>query len=282
MLNVQVEGQSGDDRSMTAATSLTQAPAGIDPKEWELRVQLAAAYRIIDHMGWSELIWTHTTVRVPGPEHHFLINPYGLRFDEVRASNLVKVDMDGNIIRDHGGDDSREINPAGFVIHSAIHMARRDVQCIMHTHTVAGMAVAALQEGLLPISMYALGYFERVAYHDFEGPSLDLAERERLGVNLGDKHVLVMRTHGLLTCGETVAQAFVRMYRLERACQVQLAAQSTGSPLIIPPREVCEISAERSDDFLVAEGGKGYSRMPNPEFAALMRLMDRKDPSYRT
>lgn len=264
-----------------AATPLTQAPAGIDAKEWELRVQLAAAYRIIDHMGWSELIWTHTTVRVPGPEHHFLINPYGLRFDEVRASNLVKVDMDGNIIQ-HGGDDSSEINPAGFVIHSAIHMARRDVQCIMHTHTVAGMAVAALQEGLLPISMYSLGYFERVAYHDFEGPSLDLAERERLGANLGDKYVLVMRTHGLLTCGETVAQAFVRMYRLERACQVQIAAQSTGSPLIIPPREVCEISAERSDDFLVAEGDKGYSRMPNPEFAALMRLMDRKDPSYRT
>jgi ribulose-5-phosphate 4-epimerase/fuculose-1-phosphate aldolase len=229
-------------------------------------------------MGWSELIWTHTTVRVPGPEHHFLINPYGLRFDEVRASNLVKVDMNGAII----GDQSQEINPAGFVIHSAIHMMRPDVQCVMHTHTVAGMAVAALETGLLPISMYALGYFEGVGYHDFEGPSLDLDERQRLAANLGDKNVLILRTHGLLTCGETVAQAFVRMYRLERACQVQLAAQATGSPLITPPRNVCEISAERSDEFLATEGGKGYSRTANPEFDALIRLMDRKDPSYRT
>jgi ribulose-5-phosphate 4-epimerase/fuculose-1-phosphate aldolase len=249
----------------------------VDQREWELRVQLAAAYRMIDHMGWSELIWTHTTVRVPGPEHHFLINPYGMRFDEVCASNLVKVDRHGNIV----GDQSQEVNPAGFVIHSAIHMTRPDVQCIMHTHTVAGMAVAALECGLLPISMYALGYFERVGYHDFEGPSLDLAERERLGANLGDKNVLILRTHGLLTCGGTVAQAFVRMYRLERACQVQLAAQATGSPLIVPPRSVCQVSAERSDEFLSTEGGKGYSRVANPEFDAMMRLMDRKDPSYR-
>jgi ribulose-5-phosphate 4-epimerase/fuculose-1-phosphate aldolase len=249
-----------------------------DPQEWELRIQLAAAYRIIDHMGWSELIWTHTTVRVPGPEHHFLINPYGLRFDEVRASNLVKVGMDGAII----GDQDQEINPAGFVIHSAVHMARPDVRCVMHTHTVAGMAVAALQTGLLPISMYSLGYYDRVAYHDFEGPSLALAERQRLATNLGDKNALILRTHGLLTCGQTVAQAFVRMYRLERACQVQLAAQSTGSPLIVPPRNVCELSAELSDDFVAVEAGKGYSRVANPEFDALMRLMDKKDPSYRS
>ena len=263
---------------MTAASQFTPPNAQIDPQEWELRVQLAAAYRIIDHLGWSELIWTHTTVRVPGPEHHFLINPYGLRFDEVRASNLVKVDMHGNII----GDQTQEINPAGFVIHSAIHIVRPDVQCIMHTHTLAGMAVASLESGLLPISMYALGYYERVAYHDFEGPSLDLEERQRLSANLGDKNVLILRTHGLLTCGQSVAQAFVRMFRLERACQVQLAAQATGSPLIVPPKPVCEVSAERSDDFLATEGSKGYSRVANPEFAALMRLMDRKDPSYRS
>ncbi len=245
--------------------------------ERDLRVQLAAAYRIIDHLGWSELIWTHTTVRVPGPEHHFLINPYGFRFDEVCASNLVKVDMHGNIV----GDQNQEINPAGFVIHSAIHMTRADAQCIFHTHTTAGMAVAALKEGLLPISMYALGYYDRVAYHDFEGPSLDLEERRRLAANLGDKHVLILKNHGLLTCGQTVAQAFVRMFRLERACQVQLAAQATGAPLVIPPKKVCELSAALSDDFLVAEGDKGYSRNPNPEFAALVRLMDKKDPSFR-
>lgn len=259
------------------AASSTKLRNGVGPEEWELRVQLAAAYRMIDLMGWSELIWTHTTVRVPGNEHHFLINPYGFRFDEVCASNLVKVDTHGNII----GDQAQEINPAGFVIHSAIHMTRPDVRCIMHTHTVAGMAVAALEEGLLPISMYALGYYERVAYHDFEGPSLDLDERQRLAANLGDKNVLILRNHGLLTCGETVAQGFVRMYRLQRACEVQLAAQSTNSKLVVPPKHICELSAERSDDFLVAEGDKGYSRNPNPEFTALMRLLDKKDDSYR-
>lgn len=260
---------------MTASPTpdLQSVPA----EERELRVQLAAAYRLIDLMGWSELIWTHTTVRLPGTGHQFLINPYGLRFDEVRASNLVKVDLDGKII----GDQAQEINPAGFVIHSAIHMMRPDVRCVMHTHTVAGMAVAALECGLLPVSMYALGYFERVAYHDFEGPSLDLEERERLAADLGDKNVLILRNHGLLTCGETTAQAFVRMYRLQRACEVQLAAQSTGSKLIVPPRNVCETSAERSDDFLATEGSKGYSRNPNPEFDALLRLLDKKDPSYR-
>jgi ribulose-5-phosphate 4-epimerase/fuculose-1-phosphate aldolase len=242
--------------------------------EWELRVQLAAAYRLIDHFGWSELIWTHTTVRVPGPEHHFLINPYGYRFDEVCASNLVKVDWEGNII----GDQRQEINPAGFVIHSAIHMARRDVQCVMHTHTVAGMAVAALECGLLPISMYALGYYEGIGYHDFEGPSLELGERERLAANLSDRNVFIMRNHGLLTCGDSVAQAFVRMYRLERACQVQLAAQGTGAGLVVPPESVRLVSRERSDDFL---GDKGYSRERNPEFAAMLRLLDRKDPSYK-
>ena len=244
-------------------------------QEWELRVQLAAAYRLIDHFGWSELIWTHTTARVPGPEHHLLINPYGYRFDEVCASNLVKVDLHGAII----GDQKQEINPAGFVIHSAIHMARRDAQCVMHTHTVAGMAVAALDCGLLPISMYALGFYESVGYHDFEGPSLELGERERLAFDLGDRNVFVMRNHGLLTCGDSVAQAFVRMYRLERACQVQLAAQATGAGLVVPPLSVCQVSRERSDDFL---GDKGYSKERNPEFAAMLRLLDKKDPTYKS
>lgn len=245
--------------------------------ERDLRTQLAATYRIIHHFGWSELIWTHTTVRLPGPDHHFLINPYGFRFDEVTASNLVKVDPGGKII----GDPTQEINPAGFVIHSAIHMMRPDVQCIVHTHTTAGMAIAAIKDGLLPISMYALGYHGQVSYHGFEGPSLDLEERARLGTNLGNNDVLILRNHGLLTCGETVAQAVVRMFRLERACQVQLAAQATGSQLCIPPNEICELSAERSDAFLSTKGGDGYSRRPNPEFEALVRLMDKIDPSYR-
>ncbi len=249
----------------------------MSPTERDLRIQLAAVYRLIHHFGWDELIWTHSTVRLPGPDHHFLINPYGLRFDEVTASNLVKVDSAGHII----GDPAQEINPAGFVIHSAIHMMRPDVQCIIHTHTVAGMAIAAVSTGLLPISMYALGYYNQVSYHDFEGPSLHLDERARLGANLGDNNVLILRNHGLLTCGHTIAQAFVRMYRLERACQVQLAAQSTGAPLVVPPPAVCELSADLSDKFLSTKGGDGYSRRPNPEFDALLRLLDRKDPSYR-
>lgn len=246
-------------------------------EERQLRIELAAVYRLVHHFGWDELIWTHSTVRLPGPEHHFLINPYGYSFDEVTASNLVKVDAEGTII----GDPEQEINPAGFVIHSAIHQARPDVRCIIHTHTVAGMAVAALETELLPISMYALGYYGQVSYHDFEGPSVHLEERARLGADLGENNVLILRNHGLLTCGATVAQAFVRMYRLERACQVQVAAQGVGVPLVVPPKEVCEISADLSDKFLSTKGGDGYSRRPNPEFDALLRMLDRKDPSWR-
>jgi ribulose-5-phosphate 4-epimerase/fuculose-1-phosphate aldolase len=245
-------------------------------QERDLRIQLAAVYRLVDHFGWTDLVWTHSTVRLPGTEH-FLINPYTLRFDEVCASNLVKVDKDGNII----GDPAQEINPAGFVIHSAVHMMRPDVQCVMHTHTVAGMAVAALECGILPINLHALGYYERVSYHDFEGPSLDPAERARLGANLGKNNILILRNHGLLTCGETIAQTFVRMYRLQRICEIQIAALSTGQKLVVPPVEVCELTARLADDFLSTEGGKGYSRKANPEFDAMVRLLDKKDPSYR-
>ena len=248
-------------------------------EEWDLRVQLAAAYRIIDHLGWSELIWTHTTVRVPGPEHHFLINPYGKLFGEICASNLVKIDVEGKLV---AGQPEQEFNPAGFVIHSAIHMSRPDAKCVMHTHTTAGMAVAALKCGLLPISMYALGFYEAVAYHDFEGPSTDVGERRRIAENLGSFHAMIMRTHGLLVCGETVGQAFVRMYRLERSCQIQLAAQAAGLELIVPERGVCELSRDKSDAFLSTEENAGwYSKVANPEFDAMMRLMDKKDPSFR-
>jgi ribulose-5-phosphate 4-epimerase/fuculose-1-phosphate aldolase len=267
----------------TSTSARASGGARISPEERLLRVELAGLYRIIDHLGWSELIWTHTTVRVPGPEHHFLINPYGLRFDEVRASNLVKVDLDGQRVDGGGGADA-EVNPAGFVIHSSIHMSREDARCVMHTHTTAGMAVAALDCGLLPIGMYALGFDGGVSYHDFEGPSVERGERERLAGDLGRNQIMILRNHGLLTCGRTIAQAFVRMYRLERACQVQLAAQATGAKLIVPPDAVREVSARLSDDFLEidGEGGKGrYSARANPEFAALMRLMDEKDPSYR-
>jgi ribulose-5-phosphate 4-epimerase/fuculose-1-phosphate aldolase len=243
----------------------------IDREERELRVQLAAMYRIIDHFGWAELIWTHTTVRVPGPERHFLINPYGLRYDEVTASNLVKLDIEGNIVApsDYG------VNPAGFAIHSAVHMARPDAHCVMHTHTVAGMAVAALADGLLPISAYALGIHDRIAYHDWQ-PALDRDERPRLAASLGNKNVLILRNHGLLVCGHTIGQAFVSMYRLERACQVQLAACNAGRKLTIPPPEICEASARVEEVMWGPKGGAGEL-----EFAAMMRLIDKKDPSYR-
>ncbi len=248
-------------------------------EEWSLRVQLAAAYRIIDHLGWSELIWTHTTVRLPGPEHHFLINPYGKLFSEICASNLVKIDVEGKLV---AGQPEQEFNPAGFVIHSAIHMSRPDAKCVMHTHTTAGMAVAALKCGLLPISMYALGFYEAMAYHDFEGPSTEVGERRRIAENLGSFHAMIMRTHGLLVCGETVGQAFVRMYRLERSCQIQLAAQAARSELIVPERGVCELSRDKSDAFLSTEENAGwYSKVANPEFDAMVRLMDKKDPSFR-
>src|SRR2546421_10121233 len=170
--------------------------SSIIPAEWALRVQLAAAYRVADHLGWSELIYTHISMRVPGPEHHFLINPYGLRFDEITASNLVKIDSDGNAINPGG----YPANKAGFIIHSAIHMARADAQCVWHMHTLAGMAVSAQDEGLLPVHMYSHNFWKRASYHDFEGPAMRLDERSRLVKSLGtENQALILRNHGLLT-----------------------------------------------------------------------------------
>ena len=246
----------------------------VSEAEWALRTQLAACYRIIDHLGWTELIWSHTTVRVPGPETHFLINPYGLRYDEVTASNLVKIDLDGKVV----GAVDHMINPAGFVIHSAIHAVRHDAACVMHIHTPAGMAVAAQANGLLPVSMYALGYDGQIAYHDFEGPSLTLDERERLAKNLGDKNLLILRSHGTLTCGRTIPEAFLHMYRLQRSCEVQLMAQGGGGKLIVPPAKVRKDSVDLSQEFFKTGGFSTYGEL---EFSALVRLMDKKDPSYR-
>jgi ribulose-5-phosphate 4-epimerase/fuculose-1-phosphate aldolase len=252
----------------------TISPArGIDAAEWALRVELAAAYRIADHLGWSELIYTHISLRVPGPAHQFLINPYGLRFDEVTASNLVKIDAEGRTV----GESAYGANEAGFVIHSAVHLAREDAQCVFHTHTLAGMGVSAQAGGLLPIHMYSHNFHGRLAYHDFEGPSMNLGERARLVASLGAQSAMILRNHGLLTTGRTVAEAFIRMWRLERACQVQIAAQA-GGPLHVPSREVCEQSAAMGDDFLTGRGAQALGRL---EFDALVRLVDRKDPSYR-
>jgi ribulose-5-phosphate 4-epimerase/fuculose-1-phosphate aldolase len=252
-----------------SVTSLKKSTP-IDTAERALRVQLAAAYRIADHLGWSELIYTHISLRVPGPEHHFLINPYGLRFDEVTASNLVKIDLAGNPV----GEQPYGANKAGFVIHSAVHKARADAQCVFHTHTLAGMAISAQQDGLLPVHMYSHNFYGKLAYHDFEGPSMRMDEQQRLVASLGSQPALILRNHGLLTVGRTVPEAFVRMWRLERASQIQLAAQ--GVRLRLPSAEVCLQSQELGEEFLTDTAPLGEL-----EFAALQRVIDHKDPGYR-
>lgn len=251
---------------------ITSLPA--DKAERELRVQLAAAYRLVDYFGWTELIYGHLTARVPGPEHHFLINPYGLNYDEVTASNLVKVDINGDIV----GHSDYPVSRAGFVIHSAFHRVEGgEYHCVMHTHTRAGMAVAALEDGLLPISMVSTGFFERVAYHDYEGISLYDAERDRLVASLGKHKAMILRNHGLLCVGRTVAETFLNLYRLERSCQVQLDAAAAGRLRLIPSG-VAARSGRDMDAFSARETTEGVGAL---EFAALMRKLDRRDPGYR-
>lgn len=245
----------------------------IDPAEWGLRVQLAAAYRLVDFYGWTEQIYGHLTARVPGPENHFLINPWGLNYEEVTASNLVKIDVDGNVI----GNDEHPVNFAGFIIHSAVHMTRSEENhVVMHTHTRAGMAVAALKEGLLPVSMFATVFHNRIGYHDYEGASLYPEERERIVKSLGPHKAMILRNHGLLAVGRTVPDCFLRLYRLERACQVQLDAAAAGT-LDVLPDAVADRSAADLDSY------QGMQPKPEGEieFAALMRKLDKIDDSYR-
>lgn len=242
-----------------------------DAAEWELRQQLAAAYRLVDHFGWTELIYGHLTARVPGPDHHFLINPYGLNYDEITASNLVKIDLDGNKVE----PSEYGVNYAGFVIHSAVHMAKSDVnRVVLHTHTRAGMAVAALEGGLEPISMTSTQFYNDIAYHDYEGVSIYLDERERLLESLGDRKAMILRNHGLLVVGRTVPEAFLNLYRLERACQVQIDAQGAGKVRRLGDN----IASKSREDLETSATDKPKGDL---EFAALMRKMDKIDPSYR-
>jgi ribulose-5-phosphate 4-epimerase/fuculose-1-phosphate aldolase len=246
----------------------------LPPAEGEavLRRQLAAAYRLVDHFGWTELIYGHLTARVPGDQPHFLINPFGLNYDEVTASNLIKIDVDGNPI----GEASHPVNYAGFVIHSAIHMAHQARhRAVMHTHTRAGMAVAATSEGLLPISMNATAFHGNLAYHDYEGVSLELDERSRLVADLGDKTAMMLRNHGLLTTGRSVAEAFLRLYRLERACQTQIDAGAAGT-IANMGDNVAGKSRAQLEGFADSDTGGG-----DLEFAALIRKIDKVDTSWR-
>lgn len=242
--------------------------------EWVLRRQLAAAYRLVDHFGWTELIYGHLTARVPGEAPHFLINPYGLNYDEVTASNLVKIDLDGGIVE----PSLHPVNYAGFVIHSAVHMAHAARhRVVMHTHTRAGMAVCALKEGLLPISMVSTAFHGKLAYHDYEGPSLDLDERDRLLANLGEHQAMVLRNHGLLVTGRSVPEAFLRLYRLERACQIQVDAAAAGT-LNIMGDNLAGKSGADMDRFSEMESEAGVGDL---EFAALVRKLDKTDASWR-
>lgn len=246
----------------------------VSPDEWAMRVDLAACYRLIDLHGWSDLLGTHISARVPGEENAFLINPYGLLFEEITASSLVKVDEDGTIL----SPTEHHINPAGFVIHGAIHMARPEVACALHTHTPAGTSVATQRGGLLPLTQHALAVIAHVAYHDYEGIATDLSERERLVRDLGDANVLVLRNHGLLTVGRSVAEAFVWIYRAERACRMQLAVQQAGAEVVEIPPQVQEVTIARNRR---ANSPEGHRPIGVHEWPALLRKLDRIDTSYR-
>jgi ribulose-5-phosphate 4-epimerase/fuculose-1-phosphate aldolase len=240
-------------------------------EEWQARIELAAAYRLVAHFGWDDLIFTHISARVPGHGDQFLINPYGMLFEEITASNLVKVDHEGEPLMETGYD----VNPAGFVIHSAIHEARPEVQCVLHTHTPHGVAVSAQEEGLLPISQQSIFPLARLAYHDYEGVALRDDEKPRLVADLGHSNQLVLRNHGLLTCGRSVADAFMAMYTLERACQIQILAQAGGARLTRIPDAI--IADAKNQSRQVTKGkGSGLA------WPSLLRKLDRIDLSYKS
>jgi ribulose-5-phosphate 4-epimerase/fuculose-1-phosphate aldolase len=242
----------------------------VSAEEWQARVDLAAAYRLVADYGWDDLVFTHISARVPGPEHHFLINPYGMMFEEITASSLVKVDLEGNIVM----DSDYSINPAGFTIHSAVHAAREDAICVMHLHTDHGIAVSAQESGLLPISQQALFVLASLGYHDYEGLALNDEEKPRLVADLGKKTFLILRNHGLLTVGQSVADAFLSMFLLERACRIQILAQSGGSKLVpIPDAILGQIPAQEA---VVTKGGRGQLAWPG-----LLRRLDRIGSNYR-
>jgi ribulose-5-phosphate 4-epimerase/fuculose-1-phosphate aldolase len=255
-----------------------QVAANIDPVEWETRVDLAACYRLVDLYGMTDLHLNHISARVPGNEEHFLINPFGMMYEEITASSLIKVDLKGNIIANQNPEYT--VNLPGFVIHSAIHAARHDVACVLHTHTNAGMAVSVLKCGLLPLTQTAMRW-SRVAYHDFEGVVVDLDEQKRLTDNLGDSEVMILRNHGLLACGTSTGQAFNNIYRLERACQTQLMAMACNAEITMPPDAVI---ARSNAQLAIAPSpdAKGNKRPHGSlEWPALRRMLDRRDPSYR-
>lgn len=245
----------------------------VSEEEWSIRVDLAACYRLIHHFGWTDQIYNHISARIPNTDDHFLLNPFGLGYNEVTASNLVKVDLEGNII----GHSDYTINRAGYVIHSAIHAARQDVKCVLHTHTVNGSAVSCLEEGFIPMTQAGFQFYQRLSYHNYEGIAVNLEERQRLVTDLQQNNAMILYNHGLLTCGSTISHAFSRFYYLEQACEVQLKAMQSGGKIKQPPPEVCEHTARQWDKMNTNE----QKMKPLPEWAAYLRMLDNLDPSYK-
>ncbi|MGE5336520.1 MAG: class II aldolase/adducin family protein [Gemmatimonadota bacterium] len=243
----------------------------VSAAEWRQRVDLAACYRLVAQFGWDDLIFTHISARVPGPEHHFLINPYGMMFDEITASSLVKVDLRGNKVF----ESPYEVNPAGFTIHSAVHAAREDAICVLHVHSVNGVAVSAQEDGVLPLSQHSMFVLSSLAYHDYEGVALNEDEKPRLVRDLGDKRFLMLRNHGLLTVGRSVAEAFVAMYFFEATCMIQVRALGAGQRVRHIAPEIVEGARASWQQVTRGEGG-GLA------WPALLRKLDRTDPGYRT
>jgi len=255
---------------MSTAEKQTSVKELVPEQEWNARVDLAAAYRLVAHYGWDDLIFTHLSARVPGPEHHFLINPYGMMFEEITASSLVKINLQGEIVT----PSPYFINPAGFTIHSAVHAAREDALCVIHLHTDFGIAVSAQTNGLLPVSQQALFSLTSLAYHEYEGLALNEDEKSRLVSDLGDKTNMILRNHGLLTVGKTAAEAFLSMYILERACRIQILAQSGGGTLLPISESILENVAAQLGAVTVGQGAQ-------LTWPGLLRKLDRIDPSYR-
>jgi len=253
----------------TESVEIPSLKGKVSEAEWATRVDLAAAYRMVANYGWDDLIFTHLSARIPGPEHHFLLNPYNLMFEEVTASSLIKVDVHGNAVE----PTPFVTNPAGFTIHSAIHMAREDAHAVMHLHTPSGQAVAAHADGLLPLTQTAMLVRGDLAFHDYEGVAVDLDERERIVADLGDKNAMILRNHGTLSVGPTIGECFVRLYFLERACQAQIMALSAGENINNPPQGAPETAA--------AQGAVGVALAAKLlAWPALKRKAYRLDPSF--
>ncbi len=241
----------------------------VGAEEWTARVELAAAYRLASHFGWTHLVNNHISLRVPGTQDQYLVNPYGLLYEQVTASSLIKIDIDGKVLQ----ETPYEVNRAGFVIHSAIHMARHDLLAVMHTHTVAGVAVSCLDCGLLPLHQGAMRFYNHVGYHDFEGIARELDERERLVRDLGDLKCLILRNHGLVTAGANLGEAFHLMYHLEKACATQMQVLASNQKYSLPSKEACERTA--------AQFYRPGRVMGERDWPALLALAESLDPSYR-